>query len=94
MHVPHISLQVGYAPKLTAHMSACQPGSTQHDTQPLVTTEDTERKLELLATACQSGRTVLLEGDTCSQKTALVEELARITQCPLTVISLGSETGE
>jgi MoxR-like ATPase len=69
-------------------------GSAHSNSRPLVMTEDTERKLELLATACQSGRTVLLEGDTCSQKTALVEELACLTQWPLTVISLGSDTGE
>jgi MoxR-like ATPase len=68
-------------------------GPAHSESRPLVMTEDTERKLELLATACQSGRTVLLEGETCSQKTALVEELARLTNWPLTVISLSSDTG-
>ena len=59
----------------------------------LAHTPDTLRKLELLAAACQSGRAVLLEGETCSGKTSLVAELARLAQRPLTVFHLNAETG-
>ncbi len=40
----------------------------------LVHTPDTVKQLEMLAAASQSKRCVLLEGDTCSRKTALVRE--------------------
>jgi MoxR-like ATPase len=39
---------------------------------PLVHTRCTIQQLEILAASCQSKRAVLLEGDTCSRKTALV----------------------
>jgi MoxR-like ATPase len=41
----------------------------------------------------QSGRAVLLEGGTCSGKTALVVELARLAQRRLVVVNLSAETG-
>ena len=54
----------------------------------LVPTVDTVCQLELLATACQSQRAVLLEGPTCSKKTSLVKELAALTGTPLFILSL------
>ena len=54
----------------------------------LVHTVDTVCQLELLATASQSQRAVLLEGPTCSKKTSLVKELAALTGTPLFVLSL------
>jgi MoxR-like ATPase len=56
-------------------------------------TPDTRRRLEQIAAASQSGRAVLLEGPTCSGKTQLVQELARLARHPLVVISLTAETG-
>lgn len=50
-------------------------------------------RLEQLGAATQSGRAVLLEGETCSGKTALVTELARLAQRQLVVVSLTAETG-
>jgi MoxR-like ATPase len=41
----------------------------------------------------QSKHPVLLEGETCSGKTALVVELARLAQRRLVVVSLSAETG-
>eukprot|EP00775_Hariotina_reticulata_P003371 gene3371-3646_t len=52
----------------------------------------TLRKLEQLAAASNSGRVVLLEGDTCSGKTQLVIELARLAQRHLVTINLTAET--
>ena len=54
----------------------------------LVHTRTTIDQLELLAAACQSKRTVLIEGDTCSGKTSLVSELARLTPNKLLIIPL------
>ena len=54
----------------------------------LVHTRTTSDQLELLAAACQSKRTVLIEGDTCSGKTSLVSELARLTRNQLLIIPL------
>lgn len=54
----------------------------------LVHTNQTVRQLELLATASQSKRTILLEGTSCSKKTALVKELAALTGSELVVLSL------
>ncbi len=54
----------------------------------LVHSERTVKQLSLLASACESQRTVLLEGGTCSKKTALVRELALLTGRPLLVLSL------
>jgi MoxR-like ATPase len=45
-------------------------------------------QLEMLAAAAQSKRAVLLEGDTCSRKTGLVRELARITRHELVIIQM------
>lgn len=46
----------------------------------------------MLAAAAQSKRAVLLEGDTCSRKTCLVRELARITRHKLIVIAMTEST--
>ena len=54
----------------------------------LVHSEKTVKQLSLLASACESKRTVLLEGGTCSKKTALVRELALLTGRPLLILSL------
>ncbi|CAF4499017.1 unnamed protein product, partial [Rotaria sp. Silwood2] len=54
----------------------------------LIHTKQTIRQLESLAAACQSKRTILLEGDICSRKTTLVIELARITRHRLIIIPL------
>ena len=56
-------------------------------------TPETRRRLEQLAAASQSGRAVLLEGPTCSGKTQLVRELARLARQPLVIVSLTAETG-
>lgn len=61
-------------------------------TPPAVHTPETVRQLELLAVACQSGRSALLEGDTCSRKTLLVQELARLTGSKLLVLCLNQDT--
>lgn len=53
----------------------------------------TVERLETLAAACQSRCAVLLEGDTCSGKTALVQELARLAGRRLVVVSMTAETG-
>ena len=55
-------------------------------------TKRTVSQLEMLAAAAQSKRAVLLEGDTCSRKTALVQELARITRHELLIISMNEDT--
>jgi len=47
-----------------------------------------------VAAASQSGRVVLLHGSTCSGKTQLVMELARLTRWPLVIVPLTAETGE
>lgn len=57
-------------------------------TKPAVHTPLTIKQLELLAVACKSKRAVLLEGDTCSRKTLLVQELARLARQKLVVIPL------
>ncbi|CAF0973740.1 unnamed protein product [Adineta steineri] len=54
----------------------------------LIHTKRTVRQLESLAVACQSQRTVLLEGEICSGKTSLVIELSRITRNKLIIIPL------
>ncbi|CAF1361581.1 unnamed protein product [Adineta steineri] len=54
----------------------------------LVHTKLTIQQLELLAAACQSKRSILLEGDICSRKSSLVMELANITRNRLIVIPL------
>ena len=54
----------------------------------LIHTKKTIRQLELLATACQSKRTILLQGDICSRKSSLVMELARLTCHRLIIIPL------
>ncbi len=53
----------------------------------LVHTESTVAQLSMLAAASQSKRPVLLEGE-CAGKTALVRELARLTQRRLVLISM------
>ncbi|CAF3786308.1 unnamed protein product [Rotaria socialis] len=54
----------------------------------LIHTKKTISQLESLAAACQSKRTILLEGDICTRKTTLVIELARITRHRLIIIPL------
>ncbi|CAF3117064.1 unnamed protein product [Rotaria sp. Silwood2] len=54
----------------------------------LIHTNETIKQLELLAAACQSKRTILLEGDICSRKSSLVVELARVTRNRLVIIPL------
>ncbi|CAM9430054.1 unnamed protein product, partial [Ectocarpus sp. 6 AP-2014] len=54
----------------------------------LVHSPETIERLEALAAAVQSRRAVLLEGDTCSGKTALVKELARLCKRRLVVIPM------
>jgi MoxR-like ATPase len=58
----------------------------------LVHTARTISQLEALAAAVQARRPVLLEGDTCSGKTALVREIAHLCKRKLTVMSLTHET--
>eukprot|EP00953_Heterococcus_sp_UTEX-ZZ885_P016881 9474-Heterococcus_DN1.PRE.2 len=72
-------------------------GTHQHDDndgshQQLVHSAETIADLETLAAAVQSKRAVLLEGETCSGKTALVQELARVCDKKLIVIPLSHET--
>eukprot|EP00961_Rhodomonas_salina_P136391 1835103-Rhodomonas_salina.1 len=55
---------------------------------PLEHTPSTVQQLQMLAAAAQSRRAVLLEGDTCSRKTALVRELARLTKHDLVIIPM------
>ena len=66
-------------------------GSFENSLPPLVHTPETIKQLELLAASCQSKRAVLLEGDTCSKKSALVCELARLTRNELVVIPLNQD---
>jgi hypothetical protein len=66
-----------------------EPGSTP----PLVHTRGTLQRLEMLAAATRSGRTVCLEGDTASGKTALVAELARLAGMQLRVLPMTAESG-
>ena len=58
----------------------------------LIHSKETVKQLELIAAACQSKRAVLLEGETCSRKTALVQELANLTKNKLVIISLNQDT--
>ena len=60
---------------------------------PLVHTPKLLRDLEMLTAGCQSRRTVHLEGDTCSGKTALVMELARLAGRRLLVVPMTANTG-
>lgn len=60
---------------------------------PAAHTPEMRRRLEQVAAASQSGRAVLLEGPTCSGKTQLVRELARLARYPLVVVNLTAETG-
>ncbi len=63
-------------------------GAGQSTPTRLVHSPDTVERLEALAAAVQSRRAVLLEGDTCSGKTALVKELARLCKRRLVVIPM------
>lgn len=67
-------------------------GSAVSEAAPLERTPATMQQLEMLAAAAQSRRAVLLEGDTCSRKTALIRELARITRNQLVVIPMNEDT--
>lgn len=62
----------------------CLPMDQQ---QPMAHTPGMLRMLERVAAASQSGRVVLLEGETCSGKTQLVVELARLAQVGNRVLS-------
>ena len=57
-------------------------------TPPLVLTKKTSSQLEILAAAVKSKRAILIEGDTGSRKTAIVQELARLTGNNLLIIPL------
>jgi len=67
-------------------------GEAISDAVALKHTPITVRQLEMLAAAAQSKRAVLVEGDTCSRKTCLVRELARITRHKLVVLPMNEET--
>eukprot|EP00467_Chlorarachnion_reptans_P010801 CAMPEP_0114502740 /NCGR_PEP_ID=MMETSP0109-20121206/9264_1 /TAXON_ID=29199 /ORGANISM="Chlorarachnion reptans, Strain CCCM449" /LENGTH=7408 /DNA_ID=CAMNT_0001680699 /DNA_START=96 /DNA_END=22323 /DNA_ORIENTATION=+ len=69
-----------------------QKGTEESDITPLVHTKETVGQLELVAAACQSRRLCLLEGDTCSRKTSLVHELARLCKRKLVAIPMNSDT--
>jgi MoxR-like ATPase len=55
-------------------------------------TAHTIAQLESIAAAVQAERAVLLEGDTCSGKTSIIRELARLCQRELVVLSMNHET--
>jgi MoxR-like ATPase len=67
-------------------------GNAFSDASQLEHTKVTMTQLEMLAAAAQSQRAVLLEGDTCSRKTALVRELARITRHELIILPMNEDT--
>ena len=71
-------------------------GRAESGAAPLVHTQQTIQQLATLAAATHSGRAILLEGATCSRKSALVHELARLARRKLVVIPLheSSETGD
>lgn len=57
--------------------------------RPLVTqTPQTLARLSLLAAACQSRSSILLQGPTASGKTSLVQELARLAQQHLVIVPM------
>ena len=58
----------------------------------LVHTPQTVQQLQSLAAAVQSARPVLLEGQTCSGKSALIRELAQLCGMQLVVLSFNSDT--
>ncbi|CAF1638556.1 unnamed protein product, partial [Adineta ricciae] len=60
--------------------------------RPLIHSQRTLEKLQLLAAATVSKATVLIEGGDCSGKTALVCELARLCGRRLLVLNLNHET--
>ena len=66
-------------------------GRTESTIPPLVRTIQLKEQLQVLGCAVASGRAVVLEGETCSRKTALVYELARLCQRRLHVFSLTTE---
>ena len=83
---PSIDLSVGDLVRIgNVYMEKDEACASQGS---LVHTVKTIRQLELLATASQSQRAVLLEGPTCSKKTSLVRELASLAGVPLLVLSL------
>lgn len=67
-------------------------GSGRSEGEPLVPTRRTLEALQILATGVQSHRGILLEGPTCSGKTALVKELARLCRRRLLVLSMNEDT--
>ena len=58
----------------------------------LVLTTQLKDQLQTLGCAVASGRSIVLEGNTCSRKSALVCELARLCKRNLHVFSLNDET--
>jgi MoxR-like ATPase len=77
----------------SAHLQTGDSGDfDQANAKPLVHSRGTVERLEVLAAASQSMMPVLLEGDTCSGKSALVRELARLARRHLVVISMTHET--
>ena len=66
--------------------------TSEIDCKLLVPTPETVRQLELLAVAVHSKRSILLEGPSCSRKTSLVIELARLAKRKLVVLPMNQET--
>eukprot|EP01038_Epipyxis_sp_PR26KG_P004737 gene4737-6644_t len=58
---------------------------------PLSQTSSMCQQMQVIASATQSRRPVLLEGDTCSGKTALIRELARLSNQELVLIPLNQD---
>ena len=88
------SLSIDAAVSLYARIGSVYLSKAEEpeSSKPAVHTPLTIKQLELLAVACKSRRAVLLEGDTCSRKTLLVQELARLACQKLIVIPLNQDT--
>ena len=74
-------------------LTLTRTGDEASSTTPLVHTPGTLQRLEMLAAATRSGRTVCLEGDTASGKTSLVAELARLAGMRLRIVPMTAESG-
>ena len=60
--------------------------------QTIVHTQNAIKRMQYVATAMQSKKCILLEGPTCSAKTSLVIELARLCGKKLVIISMNDDT--
>ncbi|GMH42204.1 hypothetical protein BSKO_10123 [Bryopsis sp. KO-2023] len=98
-HLPRPVMEEGSAATVDSTVPGCvrigsvylaikKDASRQQNEGRLVHSFNTIKELEILAMGCQSKRTVLLQGDTCSKKTALVRELARLGGRQLLTVSL------